>query len=138
MSGAAPMLSGADDELRGHMGDRRLYGCLGTVVGPALAVLVAMLLGRAWNACDMGVNNAANSGFLLFLFIPGLSTGLLLGWVTVGILLGNRPFLHFFALAVTLPAVSWCALSLFWSGTTYDCPSGVPSWWPGFLPAPGF
>lgn len=120
------------------MGNRRLHGCLGTVVGLALAVLVAMLLGRAWNACDTGVNNAANSSFLLFLFIPGLWVVLLLGWVAVGALLGNRPLLHALALAVTLLAVSWCALSLFWGGTTYDCPSGVPPWWPGFLPTPGF
>ncbi|GGL79887.1 hypothetical protein GCM10010129_24420 [Streptomyces fumigatiscleroticus] len=63
------------------MGSRRLHGRLGTAVGPALAVLAAMLLGRAWNACDTG---------------------------------------------------------LFWSGTTYDCPGGVPPWWPGFLPAPGW
>ncbi|MEV0696249.1 hypothetical protein [Streptomyces sp. NPDC050388] len=108
------------------------------MVGLALAVLAAMLLGRVWNACDTGVNNAANSSFLLFLFIPGLWAVLLLGWVAVGALLGNRPFLHAFALAVTLIAVSWCALSLFWSGTTYDCPSGAPPWWPDFLPAPGF
>ncbi|NEC26626.1 hypothetical protein G3I20_08650 [Streptomyces sp. SID8111] len=120
------------------MGNRRLHGCLGTVVGLALAVLAAMLLGRAWNACDAGVNNAANSSFLLVLFIPGLWTVLLLGWVAVGALLGNRPLLHAFSLAVTLIAVSWCALSLFWSGTTYDCPNGVPAWWPSFLPTPGF
>jgi hypothetical protein len=107
-------------------------------VGLALAVLAAMLLGRAWNACDTGVNNAANSGFLLFLFIPGLWVVLLLGWLAVGAFLGNRPPLHALTLAVVLLTVSWCALSLFWGGTTYDCPTGVPEWWPDFLPAPGF
>ncbi|SCF72717.1 hypothetical protein GA0115259_101646 [Streptomyces sp. MnatMP-M17] len=122
----------------GCMGSRRLHGCLGTVVGLALAVLTAMLLGRALSACDAGVNNAANSTFLLFLFIPCLWAVLLLGWVAVGALLGNRPFLHALALVVVLLGLSWCAISLFWSDITYDCPSGVPPWWPGFLPAPGF
>lgn len=120
------------------MGNRRLHVCLGTVVGLALAVLTAMLLGRALSACDVGVNNAANSTFLLFLFIPCLWAVLLLGWVAVGALLGNRPLLHALALVVVLLGLSWCAISLFWSGITYDCPSGVPPWWPGFLPAPGF
>lgn len=120
------------------MGNRRLHGCLGTVVGLVLAVLTAMLLGRGLSACDAGVNNSANSTFLLFLFIPCLWALLVLGWVAVGALLGNRPLLHALALVVVLLGISWCALSLFWSGTTYDCPSGVPPWWPGLLPAPGF
>ncbi|MFV5997741.1 hypothetical protein ACNPQM_36485 [Streptomyces sp. NPDC056231] len=96
-----------------------------------------MVLGRALSACDAGVNNATNSTFLLFLFIPCLWVVLTLGWVAVGVLLGNRPLLHTLALVVVLLALCWCAVSLFWSDT-YDCPSGVPSWWPGFLPAPGF
>lgn len=43
-----------------------------------LAISAAVLLGRSWSACDVGVNNAANSGFLLRLLIPGLWTALLL------------------------------------------------------------
>ncbi|MGZ2359652.1 hypothetical protein LRE75_23575 [Streptomyces sp. 372A] len=70
-----------------------------------LAVSAAMLLGRSWAACDVGVNNAANGGFLLWLFIPGIWTVLLLVWVAVGALLGNRPLPHAFALAVTLLGV---------------------------------
>ncbi|MGV9273827.1 hypothetical protein [Streptomyces griseosporeus] len=104
-----------------------------------LAVSAAMLLGRSWTACDVGVNNAANSGFLLWLFIPGLWTVLMLVWVAAGALLGNRPLLHAFALAVTLLSVFWCVLSIFWEGTaTPPCPGGVPSWWPSFIPVPGF
>ncbi|MGW0087347.1 hypothetical protein [Streptomyces sp. NPDC003393] len=108
------------------------------MVGLGLAVLAAMLLGRVWNACDTGVNNAANSGFLFILFIPGLWAILVLGWLAVAALLGNRPHLQPIGLTVVLLALSWCALSLFWGGTTYNCPSGVPPWWPGFLPTPGF
>ncbi|MGW3912420.1 hypothetical protein ACWEBX_12995 [Streptomyces sp. NPDC005070] len=109
------------------------------VVGLALAVLTAVLLGRSWNACDVGVNNAANSLFLLWLFIPALWTVLLLVWVAVGAVLGNRPLLHAFVLAVTLLGVAWCVISIFWEGSsTPSCPSGVPRWWPSFIPAPGF
>ncbi|MFJ4467205.1 hypothetical protein ACIP2X_06730 [Streptomyces sp. NPDC089424] len=87
----------------------------------------------------MGVNNAANGGFLLFLFIPGLWALLVLVWVAVGVLTGSRPLLHAFALVVTLLAVVWCVITVFWDGaTTPSCPSGVPPWWPRFIPAPGF
>ncbi|MFE2266671.1 hypothetical protein [Streptomyces griseosporeus] len=104
-----------------------------------LAVSAAMLLGRSWTACDVGVNNAANSGFLLWLFIPGLWTGLLLVWVTVAALLENRRLLRALTLAVTLLGAVWCAISIFWeSAVTLPCPSGVPPWWPSFIPAPGF
>ncbi|MFC9594076.1 hypothetical protein ACFTUC_30395 [Streptomyces sp. NPDC056944] len=103
-----------------------------------LAVFSALLLGRSWNTCDVGVNNAANAGFLLWLFLPGLGTVLLLAWAVVGALLGNRPLLHALALAVTLLGVAWSAVSIFWAGTaTPQCPGGVPPWWPSFLPAPG-
>lgn len=104
-----------------------------------LAISAAMLLGRSWNACDVGVNNAANGAFLLSLFIPGLWALLLLAWVAVGALLGNRPLPRAFALAVTLLGVVWCVISIFWQdAATPPCPGGVPPWWPGFLPAPGF
>ncbi|WP_426368000.1 hypothetical protein [Streptomyces sp. E-08] len=104
-----------------------------------LAISAATLLGRSWTACDVGVNNAANSGFLLWLFIPGLWTVLLLAWVAVGALLGSRPLLHAFVLAVTLLGVAWCVISLFWEGAASPpCPNGVPPWWPSFIPAPGF
>lgn len=137
-SGADPAPSGAGGERR-RIASRRLHGCLGLVVGLALTMLTAMLLGRSWNACDIGVNNAANSGFLTFLFIPGFFVLLLLVWVAVGVLAGHRPLLHAFVLAVALLAVVWCVVSVFWDNTpTPWCPRGVPPWWPGFIPAPGF
>lgn len=121
------------------MGTRRLHGGLGVAVALLLAISAAVLLGRSWTACDVGVNNAANSGFLLWLFIPGLWTVLLLAWAAVGALLGNRSLLHACALAVTLPGLFWCAVSVFWgAAATPPCPSGVPPWWPSFVPAPGF
>ncbi|MET9252629.1 hypothetical protein [Streptomyces sp. NPDC003717] len=121
------------------MGSRRLHGFSGAAVALVLSVSTAMLLGRSWNACDVGVNNAANSGFLLWLFIPVLGAALLLTWVAAGALLGNRPLLHALTLTVTLLAVTWCAISLFWDGTPGPlCPRGVPPWWPGFVPVPGW
>lgn len=108
------------------------------VVVLALAVLTAMLLGRSWSSCETGVNNSANSLFLLWLFIPGLWAVLLLAWIAVCALLDNRPLLRAFALAVVLLGVVWCVMSVFWPGpSTSACPSGVPLWWPGFVPAPG-
>ncbi|MFE6765212.1 hypothetical protein [Streptomyces sp. NPDC057689] len=107
------------------------------MAGLVLAVLTAMVLGRALNACEGGVNNAANSTFLLFLFIPGLWAVLTLAWIAVGALLGNRPSLHAAALVVVLLVLCWCAVSLFW-GETYACPGGAPPWWPSFVPTPGF
>ncbi|MDQ0585608.1 hypothetical protein [Streptomyces rishiriensis] len=123
---------------RGRMESRRVRGCLGMVVGLALSVLTAMVLGRGWNACDVGVNNAANSGFLVFLLIPGLWVVLLLSWLAVGALLGHRPLLHAVGLAVTLVAEAWCVISIFWGGVSPYCPGGVPPWWPGLVPVPGF
>ncbi|CAM5675156.1 putative protein OS=Streptomyces griseorubiginosus OX=67304 GN=DWG14_07603 PE=4 SV=1 [Streptomyces griseorubiginosus] len=120
------------------MKTRRLHGCLGTVVGLALAAATAMLLGRAWNACDVGVNNAANSTFLIWLFIPGLWAVLVLAWVAVGALFGNHPLVHALALAVALAGLVWCTLSLWLGEATPVCPDGVPPWWPRLIPAPGF
>lgn len=139
MSDADPVLLG--DGEQGRVRTRRLHGCLGTAVGLALAVLTATLLGRSWNACDVGVNNAANGGFLLFLFVPGLWALLTLAWAAVGLVLGNRPpLVRALTLAVTLCALVWCVVSVFWDGSaaTAACPDGVPLWWPGFVPAPGF
>ncbi|MFG3285715.1 hypothetical protein [Streptomyces sp. NPDC048111] len=122
----------------GPVEGRRLRGGLGAAVGLALAVAAALLLGRSWSACDVGVNDAANSGFLLWLFIPGLWASLLFAWVAVGALLAGRPLLRAVALAVTLLGVVWCAVSLGWEGAaTPACPGGLPRWWPGFVPAPG-
>lgn len=86
----------------------------------------------------MGVNNGANGGFLLWLFIPGLWTVLLLVWVAVGALLGNRPLLRSSALAVTLLGVVWCVTSVFWGYATPLCPAATPRWWPSLLLTPGF
>ncbi len=60
---------------------RRLHGCLGAAVSLTLSLLTALLLGRSWTACDVGVNNAANGSFLTLLFIPALWTILLLTWL---------------------------------------------------------
>ncbi|MFD4573506.1 hypothetical protein ACFWNK_13625 [Streptomyces sp. NPDC058417] len=109
------------------------------VVALALAVSTAALLGRSWNTCDIGVNNAANGTFLVLLFVPGLWALLLLAWGAVSALAGHRPAVHACALGVTLLAVAWCAVSVFWGATPSPmCPDGTPPWWPEPVPAPGF
>ncbi|MGW4271110.1 hypothetical protein ACWEGQ_01790 [Streptomyces seoulensis] len=136
--GADPVSAAADSE-RGAVELRRLHKCLGAAVALVLAVSAAVLLGRSWDACDGGVNNAANSGFLLWLFIPGLWTILLTVWVAVDTLLRDHPLFHALALTVTLLGVAWCAVSIFWEGTAVPpCSDGVPPWWPSRIPAPGF
>ncbi|MFG3043913.1 hypothetical protein ACGFZR_03150 [Streptomyces sp. NPDC048241] len=121
------------------MENRRLHGCLGTAVTLAVALATGLLLGRSWRTCDSGTNASADNLFLLVIFIPGLWTISLLAWVAVGTLLGSRPLPHAIALAVTLLGLAWCAVSIFLDGTpTPFCPDGVPPWWPGVVPAPGF
>ncbi|MBX9399164.1 dolichyl-diphosphooligosaccharide--protein glycosyltransferase subunit 2 [Streptomyces sp. TRM72054] len=120
------------------MSGRSLHGCLVAVVVLAVTLLAAMLLGRAWSACDAGVNSSANGGFLILIFVPVLWSVLMLIWLGVGAFLGDRPLIRAFALMVLLLTVFWCSISLFWGGDTYRCPSGVPPWWPHFIPAPGF
>ncbi|KMS72561.1 hypothetical protein ACM01_22490 [Streptomyces viridochromogenes] len=120
------------------MDGRRLHGCLGSVVVLAVALLTALLLGRSWSACDAGVNSSANGGFLLVIFIPVLWFVLMAVWLGAGALLGRHPVVRAFVIVALILIVSWCALSIFWEGESYYCPSGVPPWWPDFVPAPGF
>ncbi|MER7726293.1 hypothetical protein [Streptomyces sp. NPDC096323] len=120
------------------MSDRRALGWAGTALAPAMALLTAALLGRAWSACDVGTNNAANGTFLLLLFVPALTLALLLLWLASVGLLGKHPLICAMAGGALVLTASWCAISLLWGGTTYYCPSGVPPWWPGVVPAPGF
>ncbi|MFJ2092027.1 hypothetical protein ACIOEW_22560 [Streptomyces sp. NPDC087901] len=120
------------------MSDRRISGWVGSVSVTAVALLTATLLGRAWSACDAGVNNSANGGFLLWVFIPVLAIVLLIVWLGTSAVLGKRPLVCAVVGGALVLTVSWCALSLFLGDATYYCPSGVPPWWPDFVPAPGF
>ena len=120
------------------MGNRRLHGCLGLVVGVALSMLTTLVLGRGVHACDPGAHNRVDETFLLYFFVPALAAVLLMAWVVVGAVLAGHTLTHCVALAVTLLGLCWCALSFFWSGPTQGCPTGVPGWWPASLPAPGF
>lgn len=107
------------------------------MVALSVALLTATLLGRAWSACDAGVSSA-NSGFLLLILIPVLWIVLMLVWLGVAAVLGERPLVRTLVLGVLMLAVVWCAVSLLWAGDAYHCPRGVPPWWPAFAPAPGF
>lgn len=120
------------------MSNRRVLGWSGTALAPATALLTAALLARAWNACDIGVNGSANSTFLLVLFIPVLTIVLLTVWLSAVALLGRRPLLTAAVGGALVLTTSWCAVSLFLGDATAYCPDGVPPWWPGAGPAPGY
>ncbi|MGW1726865.1 hypothetical protein ACWCQK_28565 [Streptomyces sp. NPDC002306] len=104
----------------------------------AVALLTATVLGRSWNACDAGVSNSVNGSFLLLMFIPVLWFVLMLVWLGAGAFLREHHVVRAVVVGALMLAVCWCAVSLFWEGDTYHCPGGVPSWWPGFAPTPGF
>jgi hypothetical protein len=59
-------------------------------------------------------------------------------WLGIGVALRKRLAIRAFAVGMLILIALWCAVSIFWGGDTYHCPSGVPPWWPHFVPTPGF
>ena len=94
-------------------------------------------VGRAWAACDIGVNAAANSLSLLFL-TPLIWLTAAVPWVILYGTLGRRH--RSAALGVGLVFTLWFAWFLVtWLGMpdvypAPSCPGNVPPWWPSFLP----
>jgi hypothetical protein len=53
---------------------RRVHAALvGGVLGPASATAVVTLLAALWKSCDIGINDAANSLTLLYLYAPSVA-----------------------------------------------------------------
>ncbi|MFI5793229.1 hypothetical protein [Streptomyces sp. NPDC051677] len=95
-------------------------------------------IGRSWAACDIGINAAANSMILLFL-APLIWIAAAVPWTVLHRALGKR---HrgaamtaglLFALWFTWFLVTWLGMPN--SYPAPSCPSNVPPWWPGFIPA---
>jgi hypothetical protein len=110
----------------------------GVLLGGLTAVVCVAAIGRAWDACEVGVNAAANSMTLLFL-VPLIWIATSVPWVILHSTLGRR-YPHT-ALVTGLVSTLWFAWFLVtWLGmpdsyTGPLCPGNVPPWWPSYLPA---
>lgn len=110
----------------------------GVLVGGLTAGVSLAVIGRAWAACDIGSNAAAN-GMTLLLLAPLLWIAATVPWVILQSTLGRRH--RGAALAAGLLFALWLTwFSVTWLGMpgSYPaplCPGNVPPWWPGFLPA---
>ncbi|GAB2919615.1 hypothetical protein [Streptomyces mayteni] len=114
----------------------------GVPLGAAAALALAVLTGRAWQACDVGANAAANSWALL--------TEVLIGVGTVNAALFAATYLALpprnpgrrlgTALAAWLPLtalVAWWYFAVHGTPADYPaplCPENVPPWWPSAIP----
>lgn len=107
-----------------------LFGGLATVVSVAA-------VGRAWAACDIGTNAAANNMTLLFL-APLIWIAAAVPWVILHNTLGRRH--RRTALMTGLVFTLWFTWFLVtWLGIPESypaplCPGNVPPWWPSFIP----
>jgi hypothetical protein len=118
----------------------RLAGLATCVAVSAIAaVATAMLLGRMWSACDVGINAAANSMALAFFYIPvvfavtAVFTGLV--YALVQRLSGSTTLAVSSTVVVSI-AVVWVALALL-HGDDYPspiCTGNLPPWWPNWIP----
>ncbi|KQX65449.1 hypothetical protein ASD48_20605 [Streptomyces sp. Root1310] len=94
-------------------------------------------VGRAWAACDIGTNAAANSMTLLIL-APLIWIATAVPWVILHHTLGRRH--RRTALITGLVVTLWFTWFLVtWLGIPESypapsCPGNVPPWWPGFIP----
>ncbi len=110
----------------------------GVLFGALTALVSLTAIGRAWTACDIGVNAGARSATLLFL-APLVWVAAAVPWVILYATLGRRH--RGAALTAGLVFTLWFTWFLVtWLGMpdSYPdpwCPNNVPPWWPSFLPA---
>ena len=102
------------------------------------AIAAALLLGRIWSACDVGIN-AANSMSLLFFYVPvifAVAAGMtFLAYTVVQRFSGSTVCACISAVAAAA-AVVWVTQVLF-HGADYPspiCADNVPPWWPDWIP----
>jgi len=117
-------------------------GCLGgVVVGPALGLLVAFVLLRAWSDCQAGWP-AINQLALVFV-TPIIGASLTAVFFAVAILFGRshpRCAVAIALLVSVLVAYAWLVVMLpneargLPSDRPGVCPGNVPPWWPSWLP----
>ena len=114
-------------------------GCLvAAVAGSSLGAGGALLLGRAWADCEVGLNTAANSFALLFVLGAVAVAGAV--WWAVLWWLGSatRRWLTFALGVLGSLALLWGVTALWHAPGGYPAatcgPGGRPTWWPGWLP----
>lgn len=110
----------------------------GALFGAFSSVVSVMAIGRAWAACDVGVNAAANSMTLLFL-APVIWVAAAVPWVVLYGTLGrhHRGSAVAAGLVVTV-CFTWFVVTWLGMPDSYPdplCRGNVPPWWPGFIPA---
>lgn len=118
----------------------RRFGGTGFAVllGGLTAVVTIAVIGRAWTACDIGTNAAANSMTLLIL-TPLIWIAAAVFWAILHNTLGRHH--RRTALTTGLIFILWFIWFLVtWLGMpdSYPatlCPENVPPWWPSFIPA---
>lgn len=110
----------------------------GILYGGLTSVVSVVAIGRAWAACDVGVNAAANS-LTLLLLAPLIWVATAIPWVVLHGTLGRRH--RRAALVAGLAFTVWFTWFLVtWLGMPDSYPSpwctdNVPPWWPSYLPA---
>lgn len=110
----------------------------GVLFGALTAMVSVAAIGRAWAACDIGGNAAANGMTLLVLAAPA-GVAAAVPWVVLRGTLGRSR--QGAALAAGLVFTVWFTWFLVtWLGMPDSCPDpwcpdDVPPWWPGCIPA---
>ncbi|TLG14927.1 hypothetical protein FEK35_07205 [Nocardia cyriacigeorgica] len=117
----------------------------GVIPGVATAFVGAAILGRSWNACDIGTNSA-NTITLLWMYIPALTVVASAWWGTVFVVAARRSGTALVRVLGATFVGLLGALILVWGlmgwrhnpGGDYPAtvctPDNVPPWWPTWLP----
>ncbi|MFM9369225.1 hypothetical protein [Streptomyces sp. Da 82-17] len=104
------------------------------VGGVGTGVVGVLLLGRAWRDCDIGINAAANSFGLAFVFL-GLSLVAGLWWWLVLARLGAVGTV---VALLGSALLVWGVMAWLHAPDGYPSPfcgpGNVPAWWPDLLP----
>jgi hypothetical protein len=124
-------------------------GCLVQLVGPLVAVVVAvtafLLVSAAWRAC--ADSTPGGGGYLLLIFLPGVFVASWLGFALAGVLtFWAPPPIRLFAAVALAFAIGVVAVArevpvqpasdaAVASEVTTACGAdGIPTWWPFWLP----
>lgn len=121
-------------------GGSRLESFLSVVVGGSAGFGLVVMTRRAWDACQVVINDIGNGVTLLFVGVP------VAGVVNIGLFglvfrlsKGGKGNLMMPLLTAAV-AITIADLALFsWAGTPAAapapiCPANVPPWWPAWIP----